>query len=72
MTPFALFHQIHDTTGLARYPTLRFEPLSVSAGPRTVVIEYRSRAVGRDELTVELLQTNAAGLIAHSRVYHRG
>ena len=58
-------------TGLARYPSLRFEPISISTGPRTVVIEYRSRAVDRDELTVELLEIAADGLITHSRVYHR-
>lgn len=55
---------------LERYPALHFDPISVSTGPRTVVIEYRSRAAGRDELTVELLEVNADGLITHSRVYH--
>jgi len=56
--------------GLERYPALRFEPMSVSTGPRTVVIEYRARDIGRDEVTIELLELDAQGLIAHSRVYH--
>ena len=55
---------------LERYPGLRFEPLSVSTGPRTVVIEYRAHRVGKEEPTVEVLELDAGGLIAHSRVYH--
>jgi len=58
--------------GLELYPDLRFEPISVSTGPRTVVIEYRAHGVGRDQLTVELLEVNEVGLIAHARVYHPG
>jgi len=57
--------------GLDRYPTLRFEPVSVSTGPRTVVIEYVRHGADASELTVELLELNADGLIAHARVYHR-
>lgn len=56
--------------GLAHYPALRFEPLSVSTGPRTVAIEYRARGVGAEEPTVELLEVDAEGMIVHSRVYH--
>ncbi len=56
--------------GLARYPSLRFEPISVSTGPRTVVIEYRATGLDRNEVTVELLELDQHGLIAHSRVYH--
>ncbi len=55
---------------LARYPSLRFEPISVSTGPRTVVIEYRATGLDRNEVTVELLELDAHGLIVHSRVYH--
>jgi 3-hydroxy acid dehydrogenase/malonic semialdehyde reductase len=56
--------------GLERYPTLRFAPKSVSSGPRTVVIEYSRSGVDAEELTVELLEIDADGLIVHSRVYH--
>ena len=56
--------------GLQHYPTLRFEPISVSSGPRTIVIEYRRFGVDAEEPTVELLEVNADGLIVHSRVYH--
>ncbi len=56
--------------GLARYPSLRFKPISVSAGPRTVAIEYRATGVDRDEQTIELLELDEHGLIVHSRVYH--
>lgn len=55
---------------LERYPALRFEPISVSTGPRTVVIEYHVHRIGVIESTVELLELNAEGLIVHSRVYH--
>ena len=58
--------------GLERYPSLHFEPVTVSSGPRTLVIEYRAHRVGTGELTVELLELNADGLIIHSRVYHAG
>jgi serine 3-dehydrogenase len=56
--------------GLERYPALHFEPLTVSTGPRTVVVEYLRHNVGASEPTVELLETDGAGLVAHSRVYH--
>jgi uncharacterized protein (TIGR02246 family) len=56
--------------GLHEYPTLHFEPISVSTGPRTVVIEYHRSGVGAQEATVELLEVDAAGLIESSRVYH--
>lgn len=56
--------------GLQRYPTLHFEPMTVSTGPRTVVIEYRRSGVDEQEPTVELLEVNADGLIVQSRVYH--
>jgi 3-hydroxy acid dehydrogenase/malonic semialdehyde reductase len=56
--------------GLEHYPTLRFEPISVSTGPRTVVIEYRRCGVDAEEPTVELLEVDAEGVIVHSRVYH--
>jgi 3-hydroxy acid dehydrogenase/malonic semialdehyde reductase len=56
--------------GLERYPRLRFEPVSVSTGPRTVVIEYQRHGAGPVELTVELLEVNGEGLIQHARVYH--
>jgi 3-hydroxy acid dehydrogenase / malonic semialdehyde reductase len=58
--------------GLERYPRLRFSPVSVSSGPRTVVIEYRAQRVDAAEHTVEILQTGPDGLITHSRVYHAG
>jgi len=57
---------------LERYPDLRFAPVSVSSGPRTVVIEYRAQRAGSVEPTVEILQTGPDGLITHSRVYHAG
>jgi len=56
--------------GLQRYPALHFEPITVSTGPHTVVIEYRRSGVDEEEPTVELLEINADGLIVHSRVYH--
>lgn len=56
--------------GLEQYPTLRFEPISVSSGPRTVAIEYRPFGVGAEEPTIELLEVDADGLIVWSRVYH--
>jgi 3-hydroxy acid dehydrogenase / malonic semialdehyde reductase len=55
--------------GLAQYPSLRFEPISMSSGPRTVVIEYRAHGVAPESLTVELLELASDGLITHSRVY---
>ncbi len=63
----AYFHR-----ALQQYPELRFEPVSVSTGPRTVVIEYRRGGGGAIEATVELLELDAEGLIVHSRVYHAG
>jgi NADP-dependent 3-hydroxy acid dehydrogenase YdfG len=57
---------------LEQYPALHFEPISVSTGPGTVVIEYRAQGGGREEVTVELLAVNADGLIEQSRVYHQG
>jgi 3-hydroxy acid dehydrogenase / malonic semialdehyde reductase len=56
--------------GLEHYPALRFVPISVSTGPRTVVIEYQRLGVDAEEPTVELLEVDADGLIVHSRVYH--
>lgn len=56
--------------GLEQYPSLHFEPVTVSSGPRTVVIEYRAHRVGDAQLTIELLELDADGLIIHSRVYH--
>jgi hypothetical protein len=56
--------------GLARFPALRFEPVTVSSGPRTVAIEYRSHGVDEIRSTVELLELNDDGLIQHARVYH--
>jgi 3-hydroxy acid dehydrogenase / malonic semialdehyde reductase len=58
--------------GLERFPDLLFDSLSVSAGPRTVVIEYMRHNVGPAEPTVEVLETGDDGLIVHSRVYHAG
>jgi serine 3-dehydrogenase len=57
--------------GLAKYPSLKFEPISVSTGLRTVAIEYTRHGVDETEPTLELLETDADGLIAHSRVYHK-
>jgi len=56
--------------GIERYPSLRFEPMSVSTGPRTVVIEYQRHGTEETESAVELLETNSDGMIVHSRVYH--
>ena len=56
--------------GIEKYPSLRFEPISVSTGPRTVVVEYQRHGVGPTEPTVEILETDERGLIAHSRMYH--
>jgi 3-hydroxy acid dehydrogenase / malonic semialdehyde reductase len=56
---------------LERYPALRFEPLSVSAGLRTLVVEYRAHNADKTDPVVELLDLDAQGLIAHARVYHR-
>ena len=55
--------------GLAKYPSLKFDPISVSTGPRTVAIEYMRYGVDEREPTLELLETDAHGLIVHSRVY---
>jgi hypothetical protein len=57
-------------TGLTRFPELHFAPMTVSTGPRTVVIEYQRYGVDAVEPTVELLELNDAGLIHHARVYH--
>lgn len=57
-------------TAITRFPELRFEPLTVSSGPRTVVIEYRRHGFDATEPTLELLELNDAGLIQHARVYH--
>jgi uncharacterized protein (TIGR02246 family) len=57
--------------GLAKYPALKFDPISVSTGPRTVAIEYMRHGVEETEPTLELLETDESGLILHSRVYHR-
>jgi uncharacterized protein (TIGR02246 family) len=56
--------------GLAKYPSLKLDPISVSTGPRTVAIEYTRHGVDETELTLELLETDHDGLITHSRVYH--
>ena len=56
--------------GMETYPDLRFEPISVSTGPRTTVIEHVRHGVGPSEPTTEILATNESGLILHSRVYH--
>lgn len=58
--------------GLAEYPSLQFDPISVSTGPRTVAIEYMRHGVDEAEPTLELLETNGDGLIGHSRVYQAG
>jgi 3-hydroxy acid dehydrogenase/malonic semialdehyde reductase len=55
---------------LEREPALRFEPISVSTGPRTLVIEYRAHRGDGVETAVELLELDAEGLIVHARVYH--
>ncbi|MBI1813348.1 MAG: SDR family NAD(P)-dependent oxidoreductase [Deltaproteobacteria bacterium] len=55
---------------LQKDPSLRFEPVSLSSGLRTVVIEYRAHRDGIVESNAELLELDADGLIAHSRVYH--
>jgi len=55
---------------LERYPVLRLEPISVSNGPRTVVIEYNRYGVDMVETAVELLKVNTDGLIVSARVYH--
>jgi hypothetical protein len=57
---------------LVQCPALHIESISVSTGPRTVVIEYRTDSSGRDELTVELLAVNADALIQQWRVSPRG
>lgn len=57
-------------TGLTRFPELRFQPITVSSGPRSLVIEYQRFGVDAVEPTVELLEINDAGLIQHARVYH--
>jgi NADP-dependent 3-hydroxy acid dehydrogenase YdfG len=57
--------------GLAKYPSLKFDPISVSTGPRTVAIEYMRHGVDETEPTLELLETDSRGLIAHSRVYQK-
>jgi NADP-dependent 3-hydroxy acid dehydrogenase YdfG len=54
---------------LADTPRPRFEPISVSTGFRTVVIEYRVRRASGAEHAVEVLACNEAGLITHARVY---
>lgn len=58
-------------TGLTRFPELRFEPITVSSGPRSVVIEYQRFGVDAVEPTVELLELDRDGLIQHARVYHQ-
>jgi len=51
-------------------PHLRFEPTTVTTGPRTVVIEYVAHRDESAERAVEVLACDNDGLIAHSRVYH--
>lgn len=58
--------------GLERYPDLHFEPISISEGLRTVVVEYTSHRVGERQNVVEVLQVDDSGAIACSRVYHCG
>jgi len=66
----------HDAIGayfrlaLERYPELHFDAISVSSGPRTVAIEYWRSGLGPRERTLELLELDGDGLIAHARVYH--
>lgn len=54
---------------IERCPQLRFEAVSVSTGPRTVVIECRRHGGGAVEPTVELLEVNADGLIRRGCEY---
>jgi len=56
--------------GLARRPALRFEPVSVSTGPRTLAIEYRAVDLDPPQSVIEMLELDTAGLIEHARVYH--
>jgi len=56
--------------GIERYSSLQFEPLSVSTGLRTVVIEFHARGFQRTQQITEVLELDPAGLITHSRVYH--
>jgi NADP-dependent 3-hydroxy acid dehydrogenase YdfG len=56
--------------GLERYPSLRFEPVSVSTGLCTVVIEYHAGGLDLPQPVVEVLEVDSRGLIIHSRVYH--
>jgi 3-hydroxy acid dehydrogenase / malonic semialdehyde reductase len=55
--------------GIERYPALRFEPLSVSTGLRTVAIEYNASGLDLAGPIVEILEVDDQGLITHSRVY---
>lgn len=56
--------------GLQRYQSLRFIPVSISTGLRTIVVEFRAQGMARTQHLTEVLEVNAEGLITHSRVYH--
>jgi 3-hydroxy acid dehydrogenase/malonic semialdehyde reductase len=53
------------------YPELRFEPISISTGFRTTVIEYTRHGAGPSVGVAEILESDANSLIRSSRVYHR-
>ncbi len=54
-----------------RLPGLTYEETHVTAGPKSVVLEYVRRAPNEPPMYVaEVFETDAAGRIAASRVYH--
>lgn len=60
----------HFRRELDRFPDLRFEPLSISSGLRTTVIEYLSHGADGARRGVEVLETDPRGRIVSTRVYH--
>lgn len=62
----------HVKARLQQHPALQLEPVSVSTGPRTVAIECRVRGAGTGMRTIDLLELNEGGMIAHSRRYRSG
>lgn len=58
----------HDA--FQRLPSLRYEPVGITADTERVWIEYRRIVPGEPELIVAEVLEIAGGLIAASRVYH--
>ena len=53
-----------------RLPTMRYEPIAITADDRRVVMEYVRRVAGEDDLLVAETLDVEGGLIVASRVFH--